>query len=499
MQNRVYRTILAVLSMVSILALSTANASAAVTATAPVTTNVSSDTAVLGSVALPSLTLSEGSAGEIPVGTITFALPSGYVFDTSSVANVTATGTSLAVASAVSFNDSTHVSINVTASSTSSGSVTIGSVTPLKVKASSGTPLAGSANIIISAGTLTGLATSTSFGTLVQVPGTASQLSFTIQPPSSLTVGTTFSASVSVKDQFGNVVTSDNGRTINISVVPISSTTTTGTLSGILSLNDVSGVSSFTGLSFNKSGTIALAASSTGLNSVNSTNIILSAVVPTTTPPTSTPPSRLCNLHNGILVKVAGSPTVYMVVNCVLRPFNTPAVFHAKGKKFQDIVTISNLNLAIGRPVGEGNDDDDTIIIPPTSTTTPTSTLPNLANLPNGTLVKLAGNPTIYMVSGGVLQPFTSGAVFNAHKKSFKNVKTISDSQFSSLTVGSPVTFPDGTLVKGSGGTIYVISGGMKLGIPSLDSMKKHGQSLKNVLKISEGELNVITSGGNQD
>ncbi len=497
MKNKLIRVVLSAAGLISLLGLSAGSTFASVTVTAPVTTSVSSDTASTGSVALPIITLTEGAAGDIPMGAITFALPTGYQFDMTSVANVVTTGTGLTADGSVSFGNSTHFSVNVTATSSVAGTVVIGSVTPLKVKASSGTPLATSGNIMLSAGSLTGLATSTNFGTLMQVPGAANKLAFTIQPPTTVASGTAFSATVSVEDQFGNVVTSDSGRSIKLSVSAVSPTTTIGVLSGTTMVSDSAGVASFTGLSFNQAGTIALSASSSPLTSALSSNLVVTFVAPTTTPSTTTPPSRVCALHNGILVKVAGSPTVYMVVNCVLRPFNTPAVFHAKGKKFQDIVTISGLNLAIGKAVGDGKDDDDTIIIPPTST--PTSTLPSLSGLPDGTLVKLAGNPTIYMVSGGVLQPFTSGVVFNAHKKSFKNVKTISAEQFSSLTVGAPVSFPDGTLVKGNGGTIFVVKGGMKLGIPSLDSLKKHGQSLKNVLKVSDDELKNLSSGGDQD
>ncbi len=292
-----------------------------------------------------------------------------------------------------------------------------------------------------------------------------------------------FGTTVSARDQFGNTVTADSGRLISLSVVAVSPTTT-GTLSGTAVLNNVSGVSAFSGLSFNKQGTISLTATASGLTSVASSS-------------TSTP-SASCGLRNGILVKTADSPTVYMVVNCVLRPFTTPALFHACGKKFRDIITINSL-LAIGRPVGEGNDDDDDDIIVNPPTPTATATLPNLANLPEGSIVKLPGNPTVYLVSGGTLQPFTSALVFRAHKKDFRNLQIISQDQFNSMTVGAPVGYPNGTLLKGSEHTIYVIQNGEKVAIPSLDSLKRHGQSLKDLLKVSDDDLDDIHKGGEQD
>ncbi len=47
-------------------------AQAAVTIGSPATTSISADTAVSGSTALPVLTLTEGAAGDLPLGAISF-------------------------------------------------------------------------------------------------------------------------------------------------------------------------------------------------------------------------------------------------------------------------------------------------------------------------------------------------------------------------------------------------------------------------------------------
>ena len=500
--QKALRFFAASLGLVSILALPAASAFAAVTASSPVTTQVSSDTAVSGFVNLPAITLTEGLAGDIPVGNVIFALPAGFVFSTSTMANVAYTGTGLAGNATVSYPDSTHATVTVTATSSVAGTLSIGSTTPLAVRALTGTPFAASGSIMLSSGALPGLATSTNFGTLTQVAGAVNLLSFTIQPPASVNVGSTFSATVSVKDQFGNVVTSDNGRAISLSVSPVSPTTTTGTLSGIIAINDAFGVSAFTGLSFNQAGTIALVANASSVSSSTSTNILVMATstpTPTTTP-TSTPPSRLCSLRNGILVKVQGSSTIYMVVNCVLRPFTSAAIFHAKGKKFQDIQEISSaINLGIGKAIGDGDDNDSTIIIPPSSTSTASSTLPNVSGLPDGSVVKLPDSPTIYMVSGGALQPFTSAITFSLRGKKFSDVKTISQEQFSQMTVGSPVSLPDGTVVKGSGKTVFIIQNGQAQAVTSPGALSKRGKSFKDVKKISDGDLGSLPRGEDAD
>ena len=450
---------------------------------------VSSDSAVGSSVSLPVLVITETAPGDIPVGTLTWTLPSGFVFDSSSVANVAFAGAGLTGSSIVSFSGTNQFSVTVNSSSTAAGSLTVGSVTPLKVKAASGSSMAAAGNIMLTSGSITGISSGASFGLLMQVAGSPVKLAFTIQPPANVLVGANFSASVGIEDQFSHVVTTDNARNITVSAVLASGTV--GSLSGTAIRSDASGMASFNDLSFSGAGQIQLNASSTGL-----TGALSSMVMLTVNPPTTTPPSVPCGLRNGMLVKVAGSPTVYMVVNCVLRPFNSAAIFHARGKKFSDIVIINGL-FNLGRPIGEGNDDDDTIITitPPNAS----STVPTISGLPDGSIVKLPGNPTVYMVSGGVLQPFTSLIIFRARHKNFKDVVTISASQFASLTVGPPVNFPDGTLVKGSDNTVFVVQGGQLLGIPSLESLRHHGWSLSNVLKVNNGDLNGLGHGGDED
>jgi len=479
---------------------------AATAVTVPASASVTSDSFNGSSVSLPALILTEGQAGEIPVSTLTWALPSGFVLDTSTVANVVYSGTDLNGSDTVSFVDSTHFSVTITATSSVAGSITIGSVTPLKIKTTAGTPLAISGNILLSAGTLPGVSSSTNFGTLTQVPGLANKLAFTVQPETTSLINTSLANfKVSVQDQFGNVLTSDNGRAITLAPTIVGSSTL-GALSGSTTINDTAGVSTFTGISYNQTGTVLLRADATSLTSALSNSIVFSSIPtqPGNSCSTSTLNTRL--LKNGIVVKIEGSDTVYLVVNNTLRPFYSAAIFHAKGKKFQNIEKISNdlyKKLGIGKPVGEGRDDDDTIINPPAycvinnsaSTTTPSS----LSNLPDGTVVKIPGNPTVYLVLNGQLQPISSLNIFRSWKKRFEDIKEISASTLNTLPLGSPATFADGTLLKGPGNTIYVMKNGQLYGIPNMKVMQKNGWSLGNVLQVQGQDLSGLATGGIED
>ena len=305
-------------------------AKAATTITSPATANISADSATGASVALPAITINEGVAGDVQAGVQTWALPSGFVFNTASSADVSLTGAGLAASSsAVSFPDSTHFSINITSSSTAPGSLTVGSVTPLMVKAASGTPLA-SGNITLSSGNINGVTSATNFGTLTEVPGAANKLSFTTQPMATSTVNSVFSAGVSVMDQFGNTVTTNNGTSIMLSSNLVSGTA--GVLSGTSTMADTNGVANFTGLSFNQPAVITLSAQSTGLTGATSTQVNVGNS--TTTP---------LMLANGTLVQLQGNPTIYIVQNGKL-------VVYQQGK---------NGNGDDGNNNGGGNGDDN--------------------------------------------------------------------------------------------------------------------------------------------
>ena len=465
-------------------------ARAAVTVSPAAATTVSSDSATGSSVSLPAFTISEAAAGDIAAGTLTWALPAGYVFDTSSPASIAYTGTGLAGSATTTFPDVTHFSIEVSASSSVAGTLTVGSSSSLKVKAAAGTPLAASGNLILASGSINGVTTGTSFGTLTQVPGTAAKLAFTAQPAAAILINSgSLNATVAVQDQFGNTITADSGRPVSLSPLLVS-TGTLGSLVGTTSVNTSNGLAGFNNLTYNQTGTIQLQAQSAGLSSATSNQILVSpSSVPTTT-----------NLPNGILVKFPGDSTIYMVVNGTLRPFTSPAIFHARGKKFEDVKELEDEhadNYPIGRPVGQSSDDNGT---PAGSspTTTPASTY-SPGTLPEGSVVKVPGEATVYIVINGQLQAIPSLEVFKAWRKNFQDIQTITQSQLQSMTISGVAGFPDGTLIKGSGPTIYVVKNGQLYGIPNMQTMNRHGYKLQNLIRVQDREMEHNRIGGVED
>jgi len=192
------------------------------TVTTPATGNVSSDSLGSGaSVALPNIVVAEADAGEIAVGTIVLTAPAGYNFDQTSVPNVSYAGADLA-GSATATPAATTLTITIGHVSTVAGSITIGNVTPIKVRVTAGTPMAAAGNIFMTSGTITGIENGvTNFGTLTQVAGTAATLAIAgLDDPvvAGVDAGT---FSITALDQFGNTATTYVGKALITTSDPI--------------------------------------------------------------------------------------------------------------------------------------------------------------------------------------------------------------------------------------------------------------------------------------
>jgi hypothetical protein len=129
-----------------------------------------------------------------------------------------------ATVNSVTYNSPTQVTLNITASTLGLQDVTI--VNP------------------------DGQSTTASGCINVTLP-LAAKLAFTTQPPSGSVSGSVFSATVSVEDAGGNVVTTDNS---NVTIA-LAGGTLGANLGGILTVQAVNGVATFSGLSVDKAGT----------------------------------------------------------------------------------------------------------------------------------------------------------------------------------------------------------------------------------------------------
>ena len=211
----------------------------------------------------PSIT--ENLAGDISAGTHTITLPAGWEFDITSNIIIFKFGGNIVLSSTSVTPTQTSFSFVVTSPSTSASVL---GFSGLKVRPTGTTP--SSNNMTYSGAGIVGVSGSTNFGTLSTVPGTVTQLAFTIQPGGAV-YGSLLSPQpvVVTQDQFGNDSTNgSSGKTATLTL-----TTGTGALLGTSALDISSGTATFADLTVDEFGAgKQLTAAASGLTSAVSNN-----------------------------------------------------------------------------------------------------------------------------------------------------------------------------------------------------------------------------------
>ena len=232
---------------------------------------------------------SEGGSGDAGVGTIILSAPAGYEFDTGGTAptvlvtrtggsgsdsfniNGVASGTSLPITSI----SSSQITFTVTSGSTNGVADSL-AWQNIRVRPTNGNLPTG--NITSSGTSVLNQVVSnvSSWGTLGEIPGAATQLVFHTEPSPTASAGVAFAQQpvIWIEDQFGNRVTADNS-----TVVTLSRDASSGTaaLQGTLTGTAINGVVAFSGINYRVAETILLDATSSGLVPAVSTSVTVSA------------------------------------------------------------------------------------------------------------------------------------------------------------------------------------------------------------------------------
>jgi hypothetical protein len=234
---------------------------------------------------------SENASGNVGTGTIILKAPAGFVFDTGGTAPTmlitrltgtaknTANINGVASGTAVAMSSVTSTQLVFTVTIRSSSSVTCKLTWQnVRVRPTTGTPLA--LGNLFSSGTasVVGLSTNANLGTLREVAGAANNLAIQTQPSAAATVGEVFAQQpiIQVRDQFGNLRNLANGNADNTTLVSAARAAGSGTLQGTTSLNALNGVVAYTNLSLNVATNITISFSSSGLIGVTSSTITVS-------------------------------------------------------------------------------------------------------------------------------------------------------------------------------------------------------------------------------
>jgi hypothetical protein len=227
---------------------------------------------------------------------------------------------------------------------------------------------------------------------------------------------------------------------------------------------------------------------------------------------------------NGTILQVSGDGNLYIIQNGA-RYKLLPFVAQARGLSTGTVTTASQLELESYPQQGLYGLPDNAIISvdgklyvfmenvkrpassfvitqrglnPATAVVTSASDASNFTDGPaltpsDGTVLRGATDPGIYLVSGGVLKLYTA-FTFAQHQAS-KKVQIIPDSEIASYPKQGFVAPLDGTLIKGTTTfTVYLMEGGQKRPLTG-ELFKNRGFSFKNIVTLSDDEVGALVTG----
>lgn len=114
---------------------------------------------------------------------------------------------------------------------------------------------------------------------------------------------------------------------------------------------------------------------------------------------------------------------------------------------------------------------------------------------PSGTLIQVKGEPGVYVIYGERKRAFWSREVFDAFGYTSNDVIQVDKSTADGYKTLSPVKYPDGTLIKSPGGTVYIIDHGIRRGFASREVFDHLGYTFKQVFDSRWGEVNLYPEG----
>src|SRR5258708_3184890 len=176
-------------------------------------------------------------------------------------------------------------------------------------------------------------------------------------------------------------------------------------------------------------------------------------------------------LRSGTLIKSSDNPTVYLMVGSSKRAFASAAEFTSNGYRFNQVYVIND---------------------PPLVNSIPATT--DAFVRPFGSLVKYASSPAVYFINPiRQKRGYSTLQMFNLWNGSIRDVITIPDSE--TYPDGPLALLPSGTLVKGSGPTIYLVFDTTLRPFPTHHHLTDFGFRFDQVVTVPDPDLNLHSIG----
>ncbi len=115
---------------------------------------------------------------------------------------------------------------------------------------------------------------------------------------------------------------------------------------------------------------------------------------------------------------------------------------------------------------------------------------------PDGSLIKSGQSPAVYLIEDRQLHSILSAAIFESLKYSWSKIKTLPQSELSIFAVGEPVKHPSGTLIKAEDSPlVYVVKNSQKVLVPTASDFETAGYKWSDIITLGVGEFNALYPG----
>lgn len=115
---------------------------------------------------------------------------------------------------------------------------------------------------------------------------------------------------------------------------------------------------------------------------------------------------------------------------------------------------------------------------------------------PNATLIKSSDSPNVYLIESSQKKWIGSPAFFKT-RYNWEKVLVVPQARVERYTNGNDLQFPDGSLIKGDGPSIYVLENNQKRWIESPEIFSGLGYRWENIINVSSTELDRYAQGSN--
>lgn len=180
------------------------------------------------------------------------------------------------------------------------------------------------------------------------------------------------------------------------------------------------------------------------------------------------------NYADGAVVQEEGKPEVYVIANGEKKHIQDPKAFTDLGYNWNGIIKVKAGILGLYRS-GDPLKSDSVH--------------------PEGALIRVAGNPTVYVIKGGKRVPLSSIQLFNAYKFDWNKVLVVDENQKDKFQESSALEYPDGSLLRSSDGKVYKIDQGKKRWVRSAEDLAGAGYKSDEIVNVSSAEIDSFGEG----